>query len=374
MATPSQGPQADYERAEPGHAEPPPQQTRTAPEAPLAWPGDSEVRIVLWGPTFSGKTTFLGALFLAPERIEGFGTWNIIPLSEESSLFQRAIVKTLEDGHAFPPKTLTEGKPLAWRFVGDLIGSGHSRRLMPFRVPSRLRGGGWNRSGDTVTFTLHIQDLPGEAYDFSKPYPNQNAIIRHLADANALIYLHDPLRDADEFEALTMGFFRDMTEALQTYDPDKLIKGRLHHHVATCVTKFDHPAIYREALKQTFALCDPEPPHAPRVTDENGKAFFAWICDLYRDEGVNYMRAALETKFLPQRVRYYATSAIGFYQKNGQVNLDDCVNSGPVPDPVTGKMVNGIRGPLHPINVLEPLVNLAMAVRKAKPGTPGGGR
>jgi hypothetical protein len=335
------------------------------------WPSDSSPKIFLWGPPASGKTTFLGSLFVAQHRVRDFGTWSVVAADQRSHQFQDDLSTTLERRNRFPKATVDVDAPVSWKFDGDLSNTSYGRRHGPDDVPKFLRGKGWNRRITTVDFTLHLQDLPGGSFDPKNSGPAQDEIVKHLLQADAIVYLHDPLRDADGNDATTVEFFQNMLDRLMFEGRNELIKGKLHHYVAACVTKFDHPRVYRDALEQDFAILDLQRPHAPIVTPENSRPFFNWVCDRYRNSGVDIVRSALADKFIANRVSYYASSAIGFYEANdGSVDLKQCNNTTTVRDE-NGDTVDGIAGPLHPINVLEPLVDLAIKINRAR-GVVGG--
>jgi len=358
------GPQVNYPSSPPAAGSP-----SAASGLTLSWPNDSEPKIFFWGPPFAGKTTFLGALFIAQHRPQDFGTWAITANDDRARQFQKDLTNSLESKRQFPKANVDIEAPMSWTFHGDLSNTSYGMRHGPADVPKILRGPRWNRRITDINFTLHLQDLPGGTFDPTNTATDRDQVVEHLAKADAILYLHDPRRDADEDDSTTVEFFHDMLDSLMFNNRNDLIKGRLHHYVAACVTKFDHPGVYRPALKETFAIVDKNRPRAPRVTRENSRAFFNWICDQHRNAGVDLVRSALADKFIGSRVSYYATSAVGFYEADhGIVDLADCSNLGTVRDE-NGDMVDGIRGPLHPINVLEPLVDLVIKIRQARPGT-----
>jgi hypothetical protein len=65
--------------------------------------------------------------------------------------------------------------------------------------------------------------------------------------------------------------------------------------------------------------------------------------------------------FYPDRIKYFITSAIGFYRHDeGQFRVDDYQNTVQEADGLVR-----IRGSIHPINVVEPLLWLGQQLGRA---------
>jgi hypothetical protein len=145
----------------------------------------------------------------------------------------------------------------------------------------------------------------------------------------------------------------------------QLFERYLPHHVAVCITKFDHPAVVQQARRR--GLVAPGPNGIPQVPD--ARALFRMICDgtfwAERHEtstaSASFVRYELERYFHPKRIHYFVTSAIGFYLtpnrepgQQGQPRFDpeDFANFHAT---VEGER---IRGAITPINVLEPLLTV----------------
>jgi hypothetical protein len=76
----------------------------------------------------------------------------------------------------------------------------------------------------------------------------------------------------------------------------------------------------------------------------------------------------VKNRFAPDRMAYFATSAIGFRPgPDGTVNLDDCSNVELDGEPK-------IIGELRPMNVLEPLIWLEDRIRSSRRRGPGDDR
>lgn len=96
----------------------------------------------------------------------------------------------------------------------------------------------------------------------------------------------------------------------------------------------------------------------PRVPADQSAAFFRWICDEFRGSTARLVHDGLSNFFHPDRISYYATSAIGF-RLNPQ-HVFDYRNYANV-EVVDGK--RRICTAPQPINVLEPLTDLERRIR-----------
>lgn len=133
---------------------------------------------------------------------------------------------------------------------------------------------------------------------------------------------------------------------------------KLPHYVAVCVTKFDDPMVYRFARLNGYRNYDENDPYLfPRVHDDDAEGFFKQLCDTSPMGDADLICNALTRYFQPERIRYFITSAIGFYRQGGRFRDDDYQNA-----VEQGGGTYKIRGQIHPINVLEPILWLGQSV------------
>ncbi|GAA4262706.1 hypothetical protein [Dactylosporangium darangshiense] len=302
------------------------------------------VRIGIWGGTASGKTTFLAALPIAVANDPAtYGTWRVSGTTEEATRFLLDGVDTLTRQRQFPNATLAPAR-LAWSFHGETI--------EPGRGPSLLRRRPRRRESE---FVLEIQDAPGVAYSQNRVAPD---VVDFLAEANGILYLFDPL--AGDAATDNFQYFYGVLQMLvaRTAAVGKLERGRLPQHVAVCVTKFDDPVIFNNAVRAGFVTQDADGGRLPKVPDTHAQAYFDWTCQNHRHSGAPLVREALRTFFLAERVSYFATSAIGFHLNwSDTFDFRDFINI----EHVEGRP--RVRGLARPINVIEPLVTLERGIR-----------
>jgi hypothetical protein len=182
---------------------------------------------------------------------------------------------------------------------------------------------------------------------------SEDNVMDQLAGCNGIVLLFDPTREWLRGDAFNY-FQGTLLEIAQRRLPGVTEGGRLPHFVAVCVTKFDHPDVYRRAKTRGYRSFSPDDPYLfPRVPDEFAEQFFI---DLVRetDRGnADLLPNALRNFFMPDRVRFFVTSAIGFHlsKRASRFQEQDFMN---VVSRDSGDLQ--IRGPINPINVVEPLL------------------
>jgi transcriptional regulator with XRE-family HTH domain len=361
-----------------GHASPATARDRDSPRVDIAdyseWPDDSvrpaarldegSIRIGLWGAPQSGKTTYLGALRHAVGTSErDYGRWTIHPLTRESSDLMVGLTRELTSGQ-FPASTLPGTHiRLAWMFSGDITKSkfvSTGRRLMPRRGRIESR------------FVLDLVDVSGDAYSDTPetstvPRDSAHAALENLLMSEGLIYLFDPIRERRVGDSLSF-VNRTILELKRKYYEMTGEGGPLPHQLSICVTKFDHPEIFREAQRNDLLYAGPG--DVPRVRDEDAQLFFEGLCtgrfrnqeSEHDNRSASFMMRELQNSFAPQKVKYFVTSSIGFYKPPGwrnraSFNPDDLTNY---------RAASGARdvimGVIDPINVLEPLISLQQRI------------
>jgi hypothetical protein len=362
------------------------------PEPPHFEP-PRQVRIGVWGPPESGKTTFLAALKIATMRNQVPGNWIMNGSDDDSTDFLIDLTDQLAERKVFPSSTF-DPVGYVFRFTGEPAPRGG--RFRPAAAASGGRSSGlfssFRRGPDTaplpaavpaprsdrVSFELDILDVPGTVYGRNQPEPEEFAgpaadtsglsfggdgpepfsgpsrldgradveerLLDHLQDCQGIVYLYDPVRDAKLGDTF-LHFHRIMEKlARRVFEQDSFTGTRLPQHVAVCVTKFDSPEVYRMARRFGYSVQDAAPPYLPRVSNQHAYDFFVRLCQA---SGGN---ADLVVRAIPQHfanVGYFVTSAVGFYVgPNNRFQPHNGLN-------VVG---NTIKGRVYPINVLEPIL------------------
>jgi hypothetical protein len=304
----------------------------------VAQPNDyPSIPIGLWGASRSGKTTFLGALRIATLRgNQQWAEWRLIGANAESRDWLIDRTEELESRQFPSPTQLSE--KIRCFFSGNL-----SRQMLAQMGPA-------GSAAYRVAFTLDVIDAPGLLHQTGHRLEpaEYDALIAHLMSCRGILFLYD-LTQQDGFASIQRTLDRLAEQAIMA--PEGTIEGgKLPHHIAVCITKFDDPRVFEEA-RRIAGIGRHQTVDAPMV--KNARAFFeAKAPDLVRNSLRNY--------FSEKRINYFATSAIGFHtDEQGRVIEADYANAR------TG--VNGaeIRSQVRPINVLEPLIWLEHEIRKA---------
>jgi len=330
--------------------------------------GQEALKVGLWGSPQSGKTTYLAALrhAIGTASRANIGSWNIYPLSDPSAELLIRFTHELVSERKFPEATdVGAVVPLEWLFVGDLASSRFAPRRSLFR----------RAAGHDSRFVLDLVDVSGKAFgDETEGEVSPDVVTRaidHLAAANGLIYLFDPVTEKEEKNASNY-VNRTITGLSQRLVRRGSVERYLPHQVSVCITKFDHPEVFQQARRA--GLVNYGPDGLPRVLDEHAEQFFDALCDGrfwgHRDErgeaGAQFIRDTLKNSFHPANIRYFVTSSIGFWHPpgwNGNAATFDPEFFANFNEIGNGQM--RIKGPIHPINVLEPLVFLHQRLARA---------
>jgi GTPase SAR1 family protein len=311
-------------------------------------PGADMMRIGIWGPPASGKTTYLAAIKHDATNRAGdeIGTWKIIPRNEASEQLLTQWTQLLVEQQEFPEATPVGGwSDLRWHFIGDLSGTRYTRRRL----------GMFGRPAPTSEFDLELIDVSGEAFgyrptDKHMPESTVRRTLAHLAGSDGLVFLFDPITERDRPSVATYVERVLNNLSRRILNEGRMVDGYLPHHIAICVTKTDSAELVEQARRA--GLVNTGPDGIDRVLNGQAEALFNAICapgfwanDDRHHGGAGYVRNQLRTYFHPKRTRYYAISAIGHQ------NL------------ATRDGVVKITGPIRPYNVLQPLVELHMQLR-----------
>ena len=298
--------------------------------------------LTMWGPPSTGKTTFLAALSVA--LIRRGPVWRVVGDSEDSARRLIELTTALTDAREFPPAT---------------EGIGHYRWTLHGRVKRRDKRQWWfgtRLKDEDVSFSLNLVDPQGKLASSSmQDRSAQGDLVANLESSNGIIFLFDPIREFERSDAFehTFGVLEQLAQRGKNR-PGK----RLPHYVAVCMTKFDEVKVIATAEKLGLLDYDTEPPGFPRVADQDARELFAELCNVSRNGNAELVLPLLEQHFQPDRIRYFITSAIGFYvdPRKGRFDPDDYQNR-VQPDPANPEA--RIRGAIYPINVVEPVLWLS---------------
>ncbi|MER5398669.1 SAV_2336 N-terminal domain-related protein [Streptomyces sp. NPDC002599] len=284
--------------------------------------------IAVLGAANSGKTTFLAAASLAATTARPrLGRWNVVAESEQAENFLVQQTNALTVVRRFPEATMG---PTAFSYV--------------FRA--EVTNG---RRAERVDFALDFCDVGGGEYQ-RENYGRNHALDAHLGRAGHLVILLDPLNHSGQAGLLIPHLQR---LAQEFHESGRMLKGRLPHHVAFCVTKFDDPAVFQDARRGNWVGQTSQ--GDPCVPAADAEDYVAWLSRSSAD--VAEARALVLECFLARRVSWYAVSAIGFHRtRDGFLNPDDCSNQ-----TYDENGLRVLRGPARPLNVLEPLIALGRA-------------
>ena len=303
----------------------------------------AERSIAMWGPPSTGKTTFLAALSIALDRQWDNYNWRVTGADQASNEKLSNLTNALTQDRCFP--NATQGiEHNRWVLMGRVL------RTIP-----RRWWFGYGQREETVRIFLDFVDASGEiAGPANLEGSLRGDLIDNLAHSNGIIFLYDPVREFSQGDAFEHTFSVLNQLAQRMVDSPAFTDGRLPHYVAVCITKFDDIRVLAMAEKLELLSYDPDPPKFPRVSDYEARDLFAELCSVSLGGGADRMMRTLEQHFRRERIKYFATSAIGFYldPRTGIYDPEDNQN---VLSESHMKSPR-IRGPVHPINVVEPLM------------------
>ncbi|MGA6165985.1 hypothetical protein [Amycolatopsis magusensis] len=309
---------------------------------------DTNIRLGLWGAPRSGKTTYLSALRIAAQKpVMGY-KWALSGCDDTSADFLDESVETFVVKRDFPSPTRGY-RTLSWKFEGTKHRE-HRSKLGAFG--NKLLG---DHSHDiNREFVVEMQDAAGEVFSKTASEQYYEDVQKHLMNADGIVYLFDPLLNK-EAKTNSFDFFARTLSRLQRNmrEQGRLAGSRLPHFVSVCVTKFDHPEIFQAAMKEGIIYQEHEDA-MPVVPATIAPEFLRSLC---HDAGSRWVCDQLQSEFLPDRVRYFAMSAVGFHLGHDRrFDLHDFSNIEP-----DGKH---FRSTAIPVNVLEPIISLEQQVRR----------
>jgi hypothetical protein len=298
--------------------------------------------VAMWGAAGCGKTTFLAALDIALTRVDG--DWKVIGADSASTEVLTSLSRSLTTEHRFPLATLGVER-YKWYLAGE-------RRERTGRWPRRRTITRLDRIG------LELIDAGGEL--FSSGQAVGRRLLDNLVRTRGIVYLFDPIREFEKGDAYDNlhGMLAQLSQEL--LNADEFVDGRLPHHLAVCVTKFDEVRVLKTADRMGLLQADPLDRHGfPRVMgDTDSRRLFEELCEVSASGNAELVLNKLTKYFHPGRIRYFVTSAIGFHlaPDTGRFDARDFQNLVPDSGSPAGHQ---IRSGVHPINVMEPMLWLA---------------
>jgi hypothetical protein len=293
--------------------------------------------ITMWGATATGKTTFLAALYTA--LLDQDTGWRLRGEDQGSTERLVTLTNTLADRGVFPGST-TNIENFQWSLVGT----------MP-RVIKEWHWYGLRRRDRDVVIPLNLVDAAGEIADAGKVYGRAitQQFVDNLENSTGIVFFYDPIREFEHGDS-----FRHTFGVLAQLDAQMKRRGKLPHHVAVCVTKFDEQRVFDAAARMRMVEYDDAPPGFPRVPEMDAREFFAKLSAVSRTNTAHRVLPLLEQTFDTSRIRFFVTSAIGFYvdRYSGVFNPRDYQQH--IPPAAQGEKAR-IRGVVRPINVVEPI-------------------
>jgi len=323
-----------------------PHENATVPA--VATQGTARSGIAMLGGPGSGKTTYLASLKIALLRQPDLG-WSLTGDNPGSAQAMISFLNDMTANHRFPQATIATVNYL-WSLEAELpirerAWYVFSRRKRHFRIP------------------LELIDTPDEVANADRLYSRE--ISKRLTDslsrsAGIMLFL-DPVTEFNRGDAFrhTYGVLAQLRNLAQRRD-------KLPHYVAVCITKFDEIRVFESAYKLKMLEIGPGAEEFPRVPDRDAEAFFSRLVRLSPSDNAGLILPMLHQTFHKERVRFFVTSAIGFYLNPtlGVFDPDDYQNHIPQVGPEPAR----IRGAIYPINVIEPILWLGENV--ARTGTP----
>ena len=324
--------------------------------------------IGMWGAPACGKTTFLAALFIAVSRASE--DLNIFGVDDLSTDFLVECNRMLTSEHRFPEPTMTVG---FYSWVMNMMATA--------RIADRGRAGRVAEAPPAVPiqFNIDMRDAPGAIFASTPTTPPKSRLdlgddpdvvdpqdmMEYLAGCQGLLLLIDPVRERRSGNGHE--YFQGTLLRIAQHRMARMPPGsKLPHYVAVCITKFDDPDVYKFARLNGFRSYDENDPYLfPRVHDDDAETFFRELCSSDLSDA-DLICNGLRKFFYADRIRYFVTSSIGFYRAAGRFREDDFRNA-VEQERIGENPTYTIRGQIHPINVLEPILWLGQSIAAGKP-------
>ena len=325
-------------RVKPPAAKTPPAQAAAPNQAP---PGNRGITML--GAQRTGKTTFLAALQIALLRRPELG-WSITGENPGSTQALVSFMDEMTHKHLFPQPTGMQIENYRWALQAELKGATREWHWWGFR-----------RRDKYVKIPLNLVDAPGEAADGSRMFGRaiSESLITNLASSAGIVLFFDPVSEYERGDA-----FRHTHGVLTQLSSQAARNGKLPHYLAVCITKFDEIPVFGSAQKLRVVDYDPEN-EIPRVPGEYAKEFLERLIKMSRSDNASLILPLIQQTFREERIKYFVTSAIGFYV-DPSIGIFD---PGDFQNNIPGKP-DRIRGGIFPINVLEPVLWLGRSMTR----------
>lgn len=304
----------------------------------------SKIRVGMWGPGESGKTTYLATLYHACQENEN---WSIFEIDGPSKKFVNDSYRRMYVKGEFPAPT-----------------SSIEPSQYTFGVTCKV--GGVLRRRREISFTLEVHDAAGEVFDdyenWAKMHPSDATDpLKQLASCDGILFMVDPNpRFVQKRLAIVEATSENISLRRQPL-PDEVEMG---YSSPDQVHDTEAPLSYFEIINDfLFALRRIKQP--AQVSRQHLAVVFSKmdIPDYYpfRDRPEEFAKQVLGQKimrmlqnsFSGDRVEFFSSSSVGVFQDNsGQVRS----NWEPFTDR-KGKLNSRIVNPQHiqPFGVFEPL-------------------
>lgn len=331
--------------------------------AELSQENETIKRIGLWGAPGSGKTTFLAALNiavqLAPTDMMLFGR------DDEATEFLADHTDMLTEDRRFPSATQIQ-RPLSWALHTTVERPERrwGRTVMvpsPYRLNIELLDAPGSQYGGGPTAAPSRLGLGEDDDGIIGGVGDEDFLMEHLTNCDGIVLLIDPIRERAEGNAFRY-FNRTLLRITQLkFSQGNRAPGRLPQFLAVCITKFDDPDVYRLARRGGYTtLARSNGTYLPAVADSQAAPFFENFCRAANRGNARLISSAIRQYFMPERIKYFITSAIGFYvEPNRSFREQDFMNT------VRESTEVRIRGAINPINVVEPLLWLCQSMGSA---------
>lgn len=298
--------------------------------------------ITMLGAQQTGKTTFLAALQIALLRQRDLG-WSLTGDNDGSTQALVSFMDEMTHEHRFPQPTGEQLEEYRW-----------SLETVMRRSEKEWHWWGFRRLDKYIKIPLNLVDAPGEAANGSRMYNIRRAIsanlVENMARSAGIVLFFDPLSEIQRGDA-----FRHTHGVLTQLKSQAAENGKLPHYLAVCVTKFDEIPVLKTAQAMRAIEFDVDEPTFPRVPEEDAQEFFERLIRLSKADNATLIMPLIKQLFHEDRVRFFVTSAIGFYVGTSRVfNPDDYQNH--IPGDIQRGDPGRIRGGIYPINVVEPVL------------------
>jgi hypothetical protein len=210
--------------------------------------------------------------------------------------------------------------------------------------------------GPDLEFVL--EDVPGGAFYASTM---NKETLAGFESSQGIVYLFDPFREFLSENSGNFDYFDVLINKLsqRLSDNNGLVRGRLPHCLAICVTKFDDPQTF--ALGASHFSGNLGKAGYPTISSREAKDIFDSVCARSKSGTGPFLRDSIVRHFHPERTKYFLTSSLGVYANEGGSFATEGTSNLDVVDGASR-----IRGLIRPFNVLEPLVQTARKVKTDK--------